>query len=149
MPTKNNYYDLPRPKREIKTFDFTDEMRPEVTESITLRYLNAVEQLMALEKATGLIEQHITNSEPWPNIGDEPPLLSESLLRQACSLEAMQPDGPMRINVSELVAMAHTCPSIYLQMVRAATDLNMGYDPKASAGATGGTSSGPASTAGQ
>jgi hypothetical protein len=145
MPTRNNYFDLPRPQREVVTEEFADDERPEITETISLRYLNAVEALQAQEKASNYIGRFIDQGEQYAPIGGQGAQLTESLIRQACSIEAMQCGGQI-ITADELIAMAHSAPSIYLDIVAFAGKINAGYDPKALAEAVSAPSSAPAST---
>lgn len=139
-------FSLRRPVRPVHERSFTDEAAPGCEITLWLRALDSPCAFLSMERTADLVARYITGEmdeegnrqEPaaFPEIGGEPVQLSESLLKVACRLEAMQsptgPNGEPRqaadgaYSAEEFVALSVTMPDAWAEILAWSNGLQTG-----------------------
>ena len=117
-----------RPGRVTIDRTFTDPANPELTFSLKLRRLSALEWVAAADQARDLAEQYVygingAEPEPLPPVDGQPVYTSESTFKMLCALEYAQvADTDDRYTAIELLIFA-TVDAIQSQLMKAFQDL--------------------------
>lgn len=121
---------LPRPRREVKSYTFTDPSQPEKPLTLWLRPLDPLEDQAALSIADDLIAKYVSGGfmldgdwvkEPLPlhAVDGEPVVLSDRSLRLVARVSAMQnpPDPADKYTPEELIRLWPCLPKAFEGLV--------------------------------
>lgn len=122
---KLNPFSMARPKREPKTFTFTDPSQPDNPLTMRLKAIGPSAGLAAYDIQQELVAKWIEGEVPFPAIGGEACEVTRSLCQAAAAIYVMQcPEDPSdRYSPEEIIALSFTMESAFMQLNDAATKL--------------------------
>lgn len=124
MSEKPNPLALKRPTRTIRELTLTDSSQPGLEIKMRLRALDALDINNATALATDLANKYLYGDLPFPAIDGEVPKLNMDILQGVCAMHVAQCGNEEdKFTPEEIIALAVTCPEIWVSLVNTMGDL--------------------------